>query len=623
MLKQLAAARTDKEKLTAYVELSWIYRETSADLAERYSDSTIHLARKLNKDKQYWLGLNSKAEALRLSGNLEKALKYHQTALTFAETKNLTKEKAHSLNNIGLVLKRQKNFNDGKDYISKAREVYKAIHDTDGIITTSTNLGNCILRVEDYPEAIAYYNEVISLSEPRKDLSSLGNAYTNIAHCYYYMKLPAKAKEFYYKGMQYREKAGIPSDLADSYGNYGYMLYEEGDFKAADRYYQEALSLTKPTGSKDNLINLYNYLADLSVAKKDFKNAYYYADSARTYKDSVINATSIASLNEMSKKFDSEKKQLKIEKLSTENTFKEKQNKTQKVFLMVVGIALFISVVLGVFVLKQYKDKHKANQIIVSQKETLEEKQKEIIDSISYAKHLQEAILPTEKSVKSYFPESFILYQPKDIVAGDFYWLENKNDLTFIAAADCTGHGVPGAMVSVVCSNALHRVVKELNVLDPGNILDKTRELVLETFTRNNKNINDGMDVSLACVNCKTGELLWSGANNPLWYIQNNSMVEITANKQPVGKTENMKTFTTHRIQLQKGDTFYLFTDGYADQFGGPKGKKFKYKSFKELLLQNANQDLESQKTHLEQTFNNWKGNLEQVDDVCIIGVRI
>ena len=256
-------------------------------------------------------------------------------------------------------------------------------------------------------------------------------------------------------------------------------------------------------------------------------------------------------------------------------------------------------------------------------REKIQEKNKEILDSINYAKRLQEAILPPAHFVKEHLPESFILYKPKDIVAGDFYWLEQKGDTIFIAAADCTGHGVPGAIVSVVCSNALNRVVLEFGITEPGKILDKTRELVLETFSRSDADVKDGMDISLCAINKKTNEVKWAGANNPLWYITDEEMKEIAPNKQAIGKTDIASPFTTHTISLKKGDILYLLTDGYADQFGGEKGKKFKYKPLKELLLKNSKFSPLQQKEKLENTLEYWKGNLEQVDDVCIIGIRL
>jgi len=256
-------------------------------------------------------------------------------------------------------------------------------------------------------------------------------------------------------------------------------------------------------------------------------------------------------------------------------------------------------------------------------KETLnevEEKQKEITDSINYAKRIQEAILPSFDFIKTHLPNSFIYYQPKDIVAGDFYWAEKVGNDFFIAAADCTGHGVPGALVSVVCCNALNRTVNEFKLTEPGKILDKTRELVLESFSKNGGDIKDGMDISLMSINGNT--VKWAGANNPLWYYQNNELKEIKANKQPIGKTDNPEAFTTHTIELKKGDSIYLFTDGFADQFGGPKGKKFKYKQLEDLLVSSNDLSINEQHLTLKNTLNTWKGNLEQVDDICIIAIR-
>jgi serine phosphatase RsbU (regulator of sigma subunit) len=215
------------------------------------------------------------------------------------------------------------------------------------------------------------------------------------------------------------------------------------------------------------------------------------------------------------------------------------------------------------------------------------------------------------------------LYKPKDLVAGDFYWAESIGDLFFIAAADSTGHGVPGAMVSVVCSNALNRTVKEFGLTQTGKILDKTRELVVETFEKSASEVKDGMDISLLCLDTKNKKITWSGANNALWYVQNNELLIIKPNKQPIGNTDIPTPFTTHELEFKNGTTFYLFTDGFADQFGGEKGKKFKYKQLEDLLLNNNKLALKEQSNLLDQKFESWKGDLEQVDDVCLIGVRV
>jgi len=264
-------------------------------------------------------------------------------------------------------------------------------------------------------------------------------------------------------------------------------------------------------------------------------------------------------------------------------------------------------------------------QEIHRQKEMVEEKNKEILDSINYALRLQRAILPPFEKIKSHFPECFILFKPKDIVSGDFYWMERTGDELLIAVVDCTGHGVPGAMVSVVGANGLNRCVKEFGLKRPAEIMDKLSELVQETFESSDHEVRDGMDMSLCRINLRTLEVEYAGANNPLWIVRKDSSAveETKPDKQPIGKYEFRKPFTNHQVKLAKGDRIYLFSDGYADQFGGPRGKKFKYKTLQTLLISLNGRPMEQQHLVLENQFEEWKGELEQVDDVCVLGIRL
>ena len=262
-----------------------------------------------------------------------------------------------------------------------------------------------------------------------------------------------------------------------------------------------------------------------------------------------------------------------------------------------------------------------ATKEIRSQKDEIVEQHKEIKDSIAYAKRIQSAILPPIKIVKEYLKDSFILYKPKDVVAGDFYWMKQVGNKVLFAAADCTGHGVPGAMVSVVCNNALNRSVREYSLSDPGEILDKTREIVIQEFDKSEEVVNDGMDIALCCL--EGNFLSYAGANNPLWVIRDGEILETKANKQPIGKFDNLAPYTTHKTELKKNDSIYIFSDGYPDQFGGVKGKKYKSANFKKLLLSIQKHSMIKQLEMLDKEFENWKGIIEQIDDVCVIGVRI
>lgn len=281
------------------------------------------------------------------------------------------------------------------------------------------------------------------------------------------------------------------------------------------------------------------------------------------------------------------------------------------------------------------------NTVINTQKDIVDDKNKSISASIAYAQRLQSAILPKRSEIEEFFPESFLIFKPKDLVSGDFYWFETYDETIYIAAADCTGHGVPGAMVSVVCSNALSRVLKEFGIVEPGKILSRTRELVIETFGRSDEHVEDGMDISLCAIDKASGTVVFAGANNPLWIVRNNELLnesggadkllngathhllEFKGDKQPVGPYPKMEDFTDRRIQIFEGDTLYLFSDGFADQFGGEAGKKFMTARLKKELLERCQNNLQIQEMNIQELFENWKGDQEQVDDVCMIAVKL
>lgn len=279
---------------------------------------------------------------------------------------------------------------------------------------------------------------------------------------------------------------------------------------------------------------------------------------------------------------------------------------------------------------------------LVEKNKVIESTHKSIQDSINYSKRLQKAVLPELGNIKKRLAESFVLFRPKDVVSGDFYWFESHGGFDFIAAADCTGHGVPGAMVSFVCNNALNRSLYEFSKLSPESVLHHTREIVIETFSKSGHDIKDGMDIAMCRISEDREELLFVGANNPCWIVRKNenltpkeledhktvvgdsySLIEVTGDKKPIGLHEDMTPFTCHNIPIYEGDTYFLFTDGYADQFGGNKGKKLMYKPFKKLLLTMAEEPLDEQRMKLEESFDLWMGNYEQVDDVCVIGFRL
>ena len=306
-----------------------------------------------------------------------------------------------------------------------------------------------------------------------------------------------------------------------------------------------------------------------------------------------------------------------------QNEIAEKEAEIKRIVIAAFAVGSIALLIFLFLIFKRFKKSQEQKAIIEEQKKAVEQQRNEILDSIQYAKRIQKAILPPDHVIKESLPNSFVFYLPKDIVAGDFYWMHKTNDSILLAAADCTGHGVPGAMVSVVCNNGLNRSVREHHLTEPGEILDKTREIVIQEFEKSDDNVQDGMDICL--VSISEEELKFAGAHNSLWVVRKDSedLEEIKADKQPIGKYHQPFPFKTHHAKLSSGDRIYLFTDGFADQFGGEKGKKYKAKNFKKFIMSIQSEGINEQLKLIQNEFNSWKGNLEQLDDVCVIGIEI
>ncbi len=403
-------------------------------------------------------------------------------------------------------------------------------------------------------------------------------------------------------------------------------------------YQDSSFQIARDLNSLSLLARNYLLKSKIYVGKKEFRKANKALNQYVLYNDSLLSEKSLQQVNQLSARYENEKKELEISNLEKDKKTQQAEIKQQEAENLVYLIGLTLAIILIVFVTIAFFQKRKANLLIKKQKdqieiqkEIVEEKNNEILDSISYAKRIQQSILPPKRIIKSFLQESFILYLPKDIVSGDFYWMENvsskngENNSILFAAVDCTGHGVPGAMVSVICHNALNKAVQEFKLSSPAKILDKVEELVKDSFSDNDENVNDGMDIALCSLNFETKKLIFSGANNPLWLIRKNSrdVETVSATKQPIGGVREKVPFVNHELTLQPGDSIYIFSDGYADQFGGPKGKKLKQRPFKEYILSIQNEPMNKQHQLIEKHFTSWKGSLEQIDDVCVIGVKI
>jgi len=299
--------------------------------------------------------------------------------------------------------------------------------------------------------------------------------------------------------------------------------------------------------------------------------------------------------------------------------FTDELRKVQEMMSIINLFTLFLITIIFFVFFK--RDNTSFQKAIITQKEIIEEQQKEMVDSINYAKLIQYALLANKKLLQDNLPEHFVLFKPKDIVSGDFYWATKKENAFYLAVCDSTGHGVPGAFMSLLNISFLNEAITEKNISAPNEILNYVRKQLIEKTDGR----NDGMDAVLLKLENINNEIKiqYAAANNEPLLIRNNKVIPLPKDKMPVGKGEKTDSFTLQTMDIEKGDLLYFFTDGYVDQFGGHKGKKFKYKQLEELLLTHHDKSLTEQKEILNTSFSNWKGNLEQVDDILFIGIRI
>ena len=583
-------------------------------------------------------------------GDYPKALEYYFYGLRMA--KNLEDKSFLSMlyGNIGITYSKQQKFDKAMDYYSKGVEIDKELNRLNGLSSKYINIG-LILQEEknELDSALWYYSESVKIKEELNDLRGLAIALGNIGDIYSEKQEYIKAEDFLNRAIAIDVKLDNYSGLARYYGILGTMKRKEGDITSSEKYLIKALGFLDKTSDLEMQTIINRELGKTFFTKRDYYNAYMHIEAYIQNKDSLFNEEKSEEIGRLEAGHEYEKQQAideakHLAKLEKQKAVSKEQDKRQKIVIYSVSSGLALVIVFFIFLFNRFQITKKQRDVIEKQKQIVEEKNKEILDSITYAKRLQDAILPSTKVVKSFLMDSFILYKPKDIVAGDFYFMdvveEKGKKLIYYVAADCTGHGVPGAMVSIVGANGLKRCIKELGIREPGKILDQLSKLVSINFSQSEERIRDGMDLALCCLEFENDQIKrahYAGANNPLWVInskrkeipENGNLFkegggfEIKANKQAIGYTENINPFDTHTIELEPGDTLYTFSDGYPDQFGGENGKKLKSANFRKLLFEIQDKTMDEQLSLLDSRFEEWRGDIEQIDDVCVIGVRL
>lgn len=579
----------------------------------------------------------------KLQGNITAALSYYLQALKMDEELGNESGVARHLSNIGVIYWTQNEGEKALDFYQRALDKYKTINDESGMAFCYGNMGLIFTEQNDFDKALFHLQESLEIDLRLGKMKDVARHYGNIGLVYEKEQNYDRALEYFFKDLEIDKKLGSLKSISASSGNIGSAYLQLKKYDLAEKYLKSAAQLSDSLQLYKQIKDHQFLLSDLYTNLKKPDKALFHYKKYVAAKDSLVNEKNTENIVKQQMEFNFSKihlkdslefaKQQAIKDLRINEQQARIEKERMEKYLLFGGTALVLIFALVFY--QKLKQTRLQKLIIEEQKEKVEKQKdtisahnKEILDSINYAKLIQQAILKSEEHVSEHLPTHFILFKPKDIVSGDFYWAHEHKEYLYIAVADCTGHGVPGAMMSMLGISFLTEIISHESTLLPNQILEKLRDRIINELNQNNnvQSSKDGMDIALVRINLETLTIDFSGANNPLWIVRaenSNELEEIKADKQPIGIYSRMVPFNNHNVQLSKGDSIYIFSDGFADQFGGEKGKKYKYNRFKEFLISNIDKDMSSQKQLIEQEFETWKSEYVQVDDVCVMGMKL
>jgi len=475
-------------------------------------------------------------------------------------------------------------------------------------------------------EALKYHTLALEQRREMNDAREIGASLLNLGSTYFTLNDFAKAREIYQEWLSLSDVIANDDQSSSINQALGKIYKAEGDIDKSIEYFYTALQYARKISKKVYLRDISEELAELYERQGNYRRAYEYHRMFSSYKDSLLTDESRRLIHEMQVKYETDAKEKENQLLRKDQLISEAKLKQQKntIYFFIFVIAVVIAFI--VMLIKQNAVRKKANMELERRNKLITEQKKEITDSIQYASRIQTAILPPAELIDKFLPERFIIYRPRDIVSGDFYWLTEKDNRVIVMIADCTGHGVPGAFMSMLGVAFLNEIVSKNRKLSAGDVLNELRNQVIHSLHQTGREgeSQDGMDVALMIIDWNNMNVEFAGANNPLFIYRNSELIELKADKMPIGiHTRADLPFANQSEKLIKGDMLYAFTDGFPDQFGGPDGKKFMIRNFKRTLEFINLKPMEEQKSILEETLDNWMANTNQIDDILVMGIRV
>jgi serine phosphatase RsbU (regulator of sigma subunit)/Flp pilus assembly protein TadD len=629
-MKAIAAAKAvgnQSSEIDLYNNIGLLYKETSDyTKARELHQQALEIAKLIDDTSKQATTLFYIANVEYYQGNYAEASNYYVDAMSkFNSVTNIEGE-AKALNGLGNIYFSQSNHVKAKEYYLRLKNLLIKNNVTKGLEIAYNNLGLIYLHEAKIDTAIQSFNQAKNIYLKRDDLNGVSTSYSNIGLAYQELKNFPQAIEYHDKALTIRRKIKDKFGESISLYNIGEIYFYKKEYQRALANIDSSLAIAKAIGDIEGVKYAYDILTKIYEAKGDYKKAFEANKLLTQVKDSIYNSKNSKIIAEFDAKYRTIEQQREIDLLNKNEQLRNLELSKQKQQQNFLWLGLLLLLIIACILLFFISQKNKKNRIILHQKKEVELKNKEITDSINYAQRIQNALLSSEELFKNTFNEHFILFKPKDIVSGDFYWISKttKNEVYF-CVADCTGHGVPGAFMSMLGIAFLNDIISSEKERTTGEVLDELRLKITYHLSSSQVNgTNDGMDISLCKFNVNTHELEFSGANNAAYIVSNKEMIKLNADKQPVGSfVTNTKNFATKKMQLKKGDVIMLHSDGYVDQFGGEKGKKFKVSRFLSLLESILHLPLNEQKEKLDTALTEWMGNNEQIDDICVVGLKV
>lgn len=582
----------------------------------------VHYGEFVNNQTLRGIALHEVGELYLHRSNHDKALKYLYESANFLKTQENSVPLAMVFNSLGLVMSELNKNEEALSFFLKAiNTTEKSKHKSHlGIIYN--NLGQLYSKRYDFDASTKCYRKGLELNQEYENFVAMAYSFNYLGNDLFAQGKYDKAISYYNEALRYN----INKDRevwAEVYMNIGKVHARRGASEKGIRYYKKALKHAKSIETRTIELDLYKLMYEAYERNDDISISLDYLKLFTKLKDSILNIETSFKISELKAAYESDQKESTIKLLTKENEIESNKNEKQKQ-IIIYGILLVLFFIVLSYLFFRQTQQNKKKQLII------EAQTNKIMNSINYAKKIQDAILTPIDFIRNYLPDSFILYKPKDIVSGDFYWFSHIEDLEIIVAADCTGHGVPGAFMSMIGATLLNKIVNERKITEPCEILNQLNQEVLIALQQKEKNSQskEGMDITLCAINKEKKTIHYAGAMNSLYLVKNGEVITYKPNLRSIGgmtkkiNNEEFK-FKQETIHFESGTHIYLISDGYVDQFGGEKHKKYNTKKFKELLSRIHSCNIHEQRTEIEQEFNTWKKDLKQIDDVLVIGIKL